>query len=86
MLANVESLKPLLTTLLDLSRALEECDVPLTVAGGLGLYLKQMQIQQAGTRTLLDEFPRPARPMTLTCSFARKCLCGLRPCRALRPA
>lgn len=56
---NMQSLQALLTTLLDLARALEGTEVPLTVGGGLGLYLKQVQLQEAGTRTLLDELPEP---------------------------
>ncbi len=42
------------TCLLDLNRELESEGIPLILGGGYGLYLKQLDLQARGVRTLLD--------------------------------
>jgi hypothetical protein len=48
-----------MTSLLDLHYELGRRGIPLTVGGGLGLYLKRMHIASRGERTLFDELPTP---------------------------
>jgi len=48
---------PLLANLLDLLRALDARGIPLTVGGGLGLYLKRSHLERTGERTLFAELP-----------------------------
>lgn len=50
---------PLLTSLLDLAHAVREDDIPLTVGGGFGLYLKRQAVDARGEPTLLDQLPEP---------------------------
>ena len=74
---NIQSLEALLATLLDLARGLEDANVPLTVGGGLGLYLKQIQIQEQGTRTLLDQLPEPRATNDIDLFIRAEVLVGL---------
>jgi hypothetical protein len=48
---------PLMASLLDLLHELEGWDVPLTVGGGFGLYLKRHHLANSGQRTLFDQLP-----------------------------
>ena len=50
---------PLTTTLLDLAHAMRQADIPLTIGGGFGLYLKQEHLRSTGDRTLLSRLPEP---------------------------
>jgi len=50
---------PLLTSLLDLLYELRDQDVPLTVGGGFGLFLKRRHLVEQGMRTLFAELPEP---------------------------
>lgn len=52
-------MQPILTTVIDLNDALGG-DAQLLLGGGLGLYLKQLHLDEAGVRTLLpfDRLPR----------------------------
>lgn len=50
---------PLRTCLLDLLYELRDRNMPLTVGGGFGLFLKRMHLIDSGTRTLFDELPAP---------------------------
>jgi hypothetical protein len=50
---------PLRTSLLDLLHELRDQNMPLTVGGGFGLFLKRMHLIDRGTRTLFDELPAP---------------------------
>jgi len=52
-------LDPLRMHLLDLLSELRKHDLPLTIGGGFGLYLKREQVEQSGERTLLDYLPQP---------------------------
>ncbi len=55
----MSSFEPLTEALLDLARALDPQQIPLTIGGGFGLYLKQDQLRRTGERTLLAELPAP---------------------------
>lgn len=55
----MSSLNLLKTTLLDLARAVEGDDIPLTIGGGFGLYLQQEALRETGARTLFDQLPEP---------------------------
>jgi hypothetical protein len=48
---------PLLASLLDLLRELDGRDVPLTVGGGFGLYLKRTHLARTSEQTLFAELP-----------------------------
>jgi hypothetical protein len=50
---------PLRTCLLDLLYELRDQDIPLTVGGGFGLFLKRQHLKEQGTRTLFEELPEP---------------------------
>lgn len=50
---------PLLTSLLDLLYALRDQNVPLTVGGGFGLFLKRRHLIEQGLATLFAELPEP---------------------------
>jgi hypothetical protein len=50
---------PLTASLLDLLHELEGRDVPITVGGGFGLYLKRQHLARTGQRTLFEELPDP---------------------------
>jgi len=50
---------PLTTSLLDLLYELREDEIPLTVGGGFGLFLKRKHIAATGARTLFAELPAP---------------------------
>ena len=46
-------------SLLDLLHELREYDLPLTVGGGFGLFLKRLHLARTGERTLFGELPAP---------------------------
>lgn len=48
---------PLLANLLDLLRELDAHGIPLTVGGGLGLYLKRSHLERTRERTLFTDLP-----------------------------
>jgi hypothetical protein len=50
---------PLRTCLLDLLYELRDQNVPLTVGGGFGLFLKRLHLVERRTRTLFAELPEP---------------------------
>lgn len=50
---------PLKASLLDLHYELRDEDMPLTVGGGFGLFLKRMHLIDQRARTLFDELPEP---------------------------
>lgn len=50
---------PLRTCLLDLLHELRDQDVPFTVGGGFGLFLKRQHLKERGVRTLFEELPEP---------------------------
>jgi hypothetical protein len=50
---------PLRTCLLDLLYELRDQDVPLTIGGGFGLFLKRQHLTEIGARTLFVELPEP---------------------------
>jgi hypothetical protein len=50
---------PLRTCLLDLVYELRDQNVPLTVGGGFGLFLKRLHLTAQGARTLFSELPEP---------------------------
>lgn len=50
---------PLRTSLLDLHYELRDEGMPLTVGGGLGLFLKRMHLIDRQTRTMFTELPEP---------------------------
>jgi len=50
---------PLRTSLLDLHFELRDLDVPLTVGGGFGLFLKRIHLETQRRRTLFGELPEP---------------------------
>lgn len=60
---------PLHTTLLDLLHELEGTGVPLILGGGYGLYLKQLRLQELGSRTVIDgslwPYPRSTEDLDL---------------------
>ncbi len=47
----------LIASLLDLLHELRDQDIPITVGGGFGLYLKRRHLEIVGRRTLLDRLP-----------------------------
>jgi hypothetical protein len=47
----------LLASLLDLLREFDARSIPLTVGGGLGLYLKRRNVESASSPTLFHELP-----------------------------
>src|SRR3954452_18305261 len=49
----------LTASLLDLLHELEGRNIPLTVGGGFGLYLKRRHLEATGQRTLFDRLPEP---------------------------
>ena len=49
----------LTASLLDLLHALEGQDIPITVGGGFGLYLKRRHLETTRQRTLFDQLPQP---------------------------
>ena len=49
----------LITGLLDLLHELHGRDIPITVGGGFGLYLKRRHLEATGQRMLLDRLPEP---------------------------
>lgn len=53
------TMDPLLTSLLDLHYELREENVPLTVGGGFGLFLKRTHLRERAERTLFAELPEP---------------------------
>lgn len=50
---------PLTRSLLDLLYELRGYDLPLTVGGGFGLFLKRLHLARTGERTLFGELPSP---------------------------
>jgi hypothetical protein len=48
---------PLLISLLELLKEAEPAGWPLTVGGGLGLFLKRNEYERRGERTLFDRLP-----------------------------
>jgi hypothetical protein len=52
---------PLITTLIDLDRAIGQPSFKFILGGGFGLYLKQIHLQQANAQTVLpgDLWPSP---------------------------
>jgi hypothetical protein len=50
---------PLRTCLLDLLYQLRDQDIPLTVGGGFGLFLKRQHVVERQERTLFAELPEP---------------------------
>jgi hypothetical protein len=46
-------------SLLDLLYELRGRDIPITVGGGFGLYLKRQHLEAVGQRTLFDRLPEP---------------------------
>jgi hypothetical protein len=50
---------PLRTCLLDLLYELRDQNIPLTVGGGFGLFLKRLHLAARGVRALFDELPEP---------------------------
>jgi hypothetical protein len=49
----------LTASLLDLLHELHGRDIPITVGGGFGLYLKRRHLEAVGQRTLFDRLPEP---------------------------
>jgi hypothetical protein len=49
----------LMASLLDLLHELERLDIPITVGGGFGLYLKRQHLTSTGQQTLFDQLPEP---------------------------
>jgi hypothetical protein len=49
----------LTTSLLDLLHELEGRDIPITVGGGFGLYLKRRHLEVVGARLMFDQLPAP---------------------------
>jgi hypothetical protein len=49
----------LTASLLDLLHELEGRDIPITVGGGFGLYLKRRHLEDVGAQTLFDQLPNP---------------------------
>src|SRR5690242_3258502 len=49
----------LTTSLLDLLHELHGRNIPITVGGGFGLYLKRRHLEAISQRTLLDRLPEP---------------------------
>jgi predicted nucleotidyltransferase len=52
-------MEPLIANLLDLLYELQGRNVPITVGGGFGLYLKRQHLGSTGQRTLFDQLPAP---------------------------
>lgn len=53
----MDSLDVLQASILDLDYQLRNEDVPLTIGGGFGLYLRQGHLNQLTERTLFDRLP-----------------------------
>jgi hypothetical protein len=54
-----DGMDQLTASLLDLLHELHGRDIPITVGGGFGLYLKRRHLEAAGQRTLFDRLPEP---------------------------
>ena len=63
---------PLRTCLLDLLYELRDQNVPLTVGGGFGLFLKRMHLAERATRTLFAELPEPRATNDICQSAGRR--------------
>jgi hypothetical protein len=50
---------PLIASLLDLLHELHGRNIPITVGGGFGLYLKRRHLEAIGQRMLFDRLPEP---------------------------
>jgi hypothetical protein len=50
---------PLHTCLLDLLYEIRDQNLPLTVGGGFGLFLKRLHLDAKRVRTLFTELPEP---------------------------
>ncbi len=69
---------PLTATLLDLLFELRDNPVPLTIAGGFGLYLKRRHLDQTGQRTLFSQLPLPRATNDLGLFVRADVLCDLK--------
>jgi hypothetical protein len=49
----------LMASLLDLLHELRDWNIPITVGGGFGLFLKRRHLEATGQRTLFDRLPAP---------------------------
>ena len=63
---------PMRTCLLDLLYELRDQNVPLTVGGGFGLFLKRMHLAERATRTLFAELPEPRATNDICQSAGRR--------------
>jgi hypothetical protein len=80
---------PLITTLIDLNRAIGRSDFKLILGGGFGLYLKQIHLQrQAKLRTLLpgELWPFPRATEDLDVFLPTEVVINLADMQALRAA
>jgi hypothetical protein len=81
--------QPMITTLIDLHSEVAQPDFKLILAGGFGLYLKQLHRQsQAGIRTLIDGafWPAPRATEDIDLMLPMEFLVSLNQMQALRTA
>ena len=79
---------PLRTSLLDLHHELRETGISLILAGGYGLYLKQLHLQTTGQRTAIrpELWPRPRSTEDLDLFLQAEVVANVEQMRAIRAA
>src|SRR4051794_25362122 len=77
---------PLTQSLLDLLYELRDRDLPLTVGGGFGLFLKRIHLVGTAQRTLFDRLPSPRATHDLDLFIRAEILASLERTRELSEA
>jgi hypothetical protein len=77
---------PLTQSLLDLLYELRNRDLPLTVGGGFGLFLKRIHLVETAQRTLFDRLPSPRATNDLDLFIRAEILASLAQTRELADA